>query len=51
MNGCRKIASVNLLNLNNSVHILHTAINTYVVLLIRRFVNQSRFLHLLLGLF
>ena len=36
MNGCRKIVNVNLLNLNNSIHILHTVIHTYLVLVIRR---------------
>ena len=36
VNSCRKIASVNLLNLNNSIHILHTVLHTYLVLLIRR---------------
>ena len=36
MNSCRKIANVNLLNLNNSIHILHTVIHTDLVLLIRR---------------
>ena len=35
MNGCRKIANVNLLNLNDSIHILHTVLHTYPVLLIR----------------
>ena len=35
MNGCRKIANVNLLNLNDIIHILHTVLHTYPVLLIR----------------
>ena len=36
MNGRRKIANVDLLNLYNSIRILHTVIHTYLVLLIRR---------------
>ena len=51
MNGCRKIANVNLLNLNDSIYILHTVLHTYPVLLIRMIcLTMEIFFYLLLGL-